>query len=225
MSIQTHPIIARGFLPRAALLTAVTSLCSLGLTDVWAAGERTFRVYPAKDYPARQGEKNVTAAVKPYVDEREVKQAFGKAKPLKYGFVPVLVVITNDSDDAYDLKDLKVRFVTSDREGLDPMSAEDLKYFQPNSQPKDRPRYIPPLPGLNKPRVKKGPLAKSSITEREFKAPVIAPHSSVSGFFYYGTGTQPDPIPGAAIYLSGIRNLRTGQELFYFEIPLDPYGR
>ena len=222
MSIETHPIIARGFLPRAALTLA----CLLGLATAWAADKAEFRVRAAADYPARQSEKKITAAVKPYLDEKEVKQAFGKAKPLKYGFVPVLVVINNDSDDAYDLKNLQVRFVMSDRQGIDPMSAEDLKYFHPDgSQPRDRPRYIPPVPGLNKPKVKKGPLAKTSISDREFKAPVLAPHSTVSGFFYYATGTQPDPIPGAAMYLSGIRNLRTGQDLFYFEIPLDAYAK
>ena len=221
MSIQTHPIIARGFLARAVAVAGLLSLAS-----AWAADKAGFRVRAVTDYPARQGEKKLTAAVKPFVDETEVKQAFGKAKPLKYGIVPVLVVINNDSDDAYDLKNLKVRFVMSDREGIDPMTAEDLKYFQPDgSQPRERPRYLPPLPGLNKPKVKKGPLAKTSISDREFKAPVIAPHSTVSGFFYYATGTQPDPIPGAAIYLSGIRNLKTGQDLFYFEIPLDPYAK
>ena len=201
----------------------LTVVCALGAGTFQVAAEDSFRVLPVKDYPAWQSEKSVLAAVKPFVDEKEVKQAFGKAKPLKFGFVPVLVVITNDSDDAYALKDLKVRFVTSDREGLDPISAEDLKYFQPSSKPKERPRYIPQLPGLNRPKLKKGPLAKPEIETREFKAPVLAPHSTVSGFFYYATGTEPDPLPGAAIYLSGIRNLKTGQDLFYFEIPLDAY--
>ena len=221
MSIEIHPIIARGFVPRAAPAAA----CLLMLATTWAADKAEFRVRAANDYPARQSEKKVTAAVKPYLDEKEVKEAFGKAKPLKYGFVPVLVVINNDSDDAYDLKNLQVRFVMSDREGIDPMSAEDLKYFHPGKQVIERPRYIPPVPGLNRPKVKKGPLAKSSISNREFKAPVVAPHTTVSGFFYYATGTQPDPIPGAAIYMTGIRNLRTGQDLFYFEIPLNAYAR
>ena len=61
MSIQTHPIIARGFLARAV---AVASL--LSLASAWAADKAGFRVRAVTDYPARQGEKKLTAAVKPF---------------------------------------------------------------------------------------------------------------------------------------------------------------
>ncbi|MDA1312490.1 MAG: hypothetical protein O2968_04055 [Acidobacteria bacterium] len=189
------------------------------------AAADVFKVEPAGDYPARQNQGGVTVAVKPFQTDNEVATAFGKAKPLKYGFLPVLVVIDNDSDHSLSLEQLKVRFIASGRDGLEPTSGEDLTFYQPSTRPKERPRYIPSVPGLGRPKLKKGPLAKPEITGREFKAPVITPHSSASGFFYYDTGTHSDPVPGASIYISGIRNLNTGKELFYFEIPLTPYAK
>ena len=211
---------ARTLIHSAAGLAVAMLLCTAPL-----AAADVFQVKGADEYPARQKQGDFTVAVKPFQTDEEVEEAFGKAKPLKYGFLPVLVVIDNNSDHSLSLEQLMVRFITSDRDGLEPTSGEDLTYYQPSTRPKERPRYIPSVPGLGRPKLKKGPLAKPEITGREFKAPVIAPHTSASGFFYYDTGTQSDPIPGANIYISGIRNLNTGKELFYFEIPLAPYAK
>ncbi len=205
---------------RMRILVAVLGV----FAAAWAAAaEKPFTARAAGKYPAHQNQGDVAVAVWPYRGQKETREAFGKAKPYKYGVLPVLVVITNASDHALGLENLKVRFITSDRQGLEPVSAEDLAYFQPSTKPKELPRYIPRVPGIGRPRLKKGPLAKWEITERAFTAPVVPPQSSASGFFYYLTGRAPDPIPGSAIYLSGVRDLVSGQELFYFEISLDKY--
>jgi hypothetical protein len=186
-----------------------------------AAGDEGFQVKPAHEYASRQEQAQVIVAVKPYRGEEEQKAAFGKAQPYKYGFLPVLVVITNNSGHPLGLQNLKVRFIDSRGDGLEPISAEDLGYFNPKGhQPKDRPSYIPiPIGG---PKVKKGPLAKPEIAQREFQAPVVAPSATASGFFYYNAGTG--PLTGSAIYISGIRDMTTGKDLFYFEIPLDAHN-
>jgi hypothetical protein len=183
-----------------------------------AAGNEGFQVKPASEYSARQEQAGVTVAVKAYRGSEEQKEALGKAEPYKYGFLPVLVVITNNSDHPLGLQNLKVRFIDSRGEGLEPISGENLTYFNPKGhQPKDRPPYIPvPIGG---PKVKKGPLAKPEITQREFHAPVVAPNSTASGFFYYRTGTG--PLTGTTMYISGIRDMSAGSDLFYFEIPLE----
>ena len=212
-------------MPRTPIHGVLGAALALLLCAGPLAAADLFKVKPAGEYPARQDQGDVTVAVKPFQTDNEVEEAFGKAKPLKYGFLPVLVVIDNDSDHSLNLERLEVRFITSRGDGLEPTSGEDLTFYQPSTRPKERPRYIPSVPGLGRPKLKKGPLAQPEITGREFKAPVIGPRSSASGFFYYETGTGSDPIPGANIYISGIRNLNTGKELFYFEIPLTPYAK
>jgi hypothetical protein len=186
-----------------------------------AAENAPFRTLPAAEYRAHQKQHEFTVAVKPYHREADMREAFGKVKPFKFGVLPVLVVITNDSDHALGLDGLKIRFVESGRDGLEPVSGEDLAYVNASSKPKERPRYIPRIPGIGSPKVKKGPLAAEIITQREFVAPVVLPHSSASGFFYYLTGSDPDPVPGSTMYITGITNLSTKEELFFFEIPLD----
>ena len=47
----------------------------------------------------------------------------------------------------------------------------------------------------------------------------MLPGETVSGFFYFDIGTGHDPLAGA-IYVAGLNNMSTGQDLFYFEIPL-----
>ena len=104
---------------------------------------------------------------------------------------------------------------------LEPTTGDNLQFFNPKgAQPREKPRYIPNLPGLNRPKAKKGPLAKPEIVDRQFKAPVVAPGETVSGFFYYFVGTDRDPLVGSTIYMSGLKNMQTNQDLFYFEIPL-----
>lgn len=197
----------RGFLIALPLLVAS------GLT----AADEGFQAKPAQEYAAKQEQAGVTVAVQPYRGEQEQKDAFGKAEPYKFGFLPVLVVITNEGDAPLGLEGLKVRLIDGRREGLEPTPGEDLAFFNPKGhKPKDRPSYIPiPIGG---PKVKKGPLAKPEITQREFQAPVVAPNTTASGFFYYNVGTG--SLDGASMYISGIRNMATGSELFYFEIPL-----
>ena len=202
---------------------ALITVISVVLVAVVAWPKESFSIRAAGKYPAKQTQADVTVAVKPYRVEKDVKAAFGKAKPYKYGVLPVLVVITNRSDHTLDLGDLKVRFITADRDGLEPISPEDLAYLKLNTKPKARPPYLPPIPGVWRGGVKKGPLAKPEFDLRAFKAPIVPPESTVGGFFYYLTGNLPDPVPGSAIYLSGVKDLYTGRELFYFEISLDPY--
>ena len=199
------------------------AVISVMFVAVIALPKESFTTRAADKYPAKQAQADVVVAVKPYRVEKDVKAAFGKGKPYKYGVLPVLAVITNRSDHALGLKDLKVRFITADREGLEPIPPEELAYLKLDTKPKDRPPYLPPVPGVWRPGVKKGPLAKPEFDQRAFKAPVVPPKSSVSGFFYYLTGNFPDPVPGSAFYLSGVKDLNTGKELFYFEISLNPY--
>ena len=185
------------------------------------AAEAGFKAKTADRYPGKQSQGNLTVAVKPFYSEKDQKNAFGKTRPYKHGVMPLLLVLTNAGLHPYDLKNLKVRFITGGREGLEPVSGEELAYFNPNGH-QPRRRNIPGLPGLGRTRVRKGPLARFEITDREFRAPVLTPESTASGFFYYWTGAD-DPLAGAAAYISGIVDLATGRELFYFEIPLERY--
>ena len=186
------------------------------------AADEMFKPQTADRYPAKQSQAGVTVAVRAYHEpEERQKAAFDDADPWKYGVLPVLVVITNEGEAPISLQNLQARFVQGRGEGLEPTTGDDLQYFNPKgAQPREKPKYIPNIPGVSRPKVKKGPLAKPEIVDRQFKAPVVAPGETASGFFYYFVGTDRDPLASSTIYMSGLKNMQTNQDLFYFEIPL-----
>ncbi|MBV8832407.1 MAG: hypothetical protein JO108_24665 [Acidobacteriaceae bacterium] len=76
-----------------------------------------------------------------------------------------------------------------------------------------RPNTIPTPVPLPK---KKNPLSSPEIVTRAFAAKMLPPGDSASGFFYF----EAKPEKGDKLYLNGMREARTGQEMLYFEFPL-----
>ena len=186
----------------------------------WVAlpAEKPFRPRTADRYPTKQRQGDLIVAVKPFVSEKDQKTAFGKVRPYQYGVTPLLVVMSNTGKNTYSLEKLKVRLITSDREGLEPIRGEELATINPRGHQPTR-RTIPGVPGLSRTRVKKGPLDRPEIVQSEFLAPIITPKSTASGFLYFWTGTEGD-LAGASAYISGVYDITNGRDLFYFEIPL-----
>lgn len=180
--------------------------------------EPHFTPGPASSYPTRQTSEKVTIAAVPYTNEEQVRLAFGKVDPNKYGILPVLVVIQNDTGQALRLDAMRVEYVTADRAHMDATPAKDVPYLRGAHEPKMTPS---PIPGAGS-RVKhaKIPLANAGLDVRAFSAKMLPPGDTASGFFYFQTGNRRD----ARAYLSGIKEAASGKELLYFEIPLSQDG-
>jgi len=181
--------------------------------------ESRFAPGPASSYATRQTIDKVTIAAIPYTTEEHVHSAFGKLDPNKYGILPVLIVIHNESDQALRLDNLKLEYITPSRTHIDPTPAKDVPYVSGNIK---QPRIEnSPLP-TGSPRVsrKKNPLAGGQIDVRAFSARMLPPGEQASGFFYFQTLNR----FGSKLYLTGIREAASGKELFYFEIPLSYDG-
>lgn len=175
-----------------------------------AKDEKRFQAGPAAQY-AHQSSERVTVGAKPYDSEDLTAEAFGKKTDLlKYGVLPVLVVIENKRSQALDLRNLEVNLVGSDGRHVSIVNPEDIPFLgahgkQPN---------VSPLP-VHLPR-KKNPLNSPEIVTRAFSARMLPPGDSASGFFYF----EAKPETGDRLYLSGLRDARTGAEVMYFEFPL-----
>ena len=192
-------------------------LVTLALASVSLAAE-PFRAKTADKYPAKQKQGDLIVAVKAFVSEKEQRSAFGNVRPYKHGVAPLLLVVSNAGKSTYSLENLRVRLLTGDREGLEPISGEDLASFNPKGHQPTR-RTIPGVPGLSRTRVKKGPLDREEITQNEFLAPIVTPKSTASGFLYFWVGTD-QPLAKASAYITGVYDITSGREMFYFEIPL-----
>ncbi|MCC6858136.1 MAG: hypothetical protein IT158_06240 [Bryobacterales bacterium] len=191
-----------------ALLLAGAALCAAADKE-----KSVFQPGPAASYPAHLTVSNVTIAAAPFETDEQARPAFGKNNPYKYGILPVLIVIQNDSNETLNLEGMKVEFVGPDRVHLDAIPADEVRYVSGGNKPGV---MSGPLPTGPKIRRRKNPLDSWEIEGRAFSARMLPPKQSASGFFYFQTGIRSN----SQVYVTGLREARTSKELFFFEIPL-----
>jgi hypothetical protein len=168
--------------------------------------------------PGVQTTSGLTLGAQAYDTEAMTKPAFGKLNPNRYGVLPVLLMIRNNTQKTVNVTGLRATYVDLDRNKIEATPAGEVKY----ANAPDRPRLDPgPIPPMTKPRVKKNPLAATEIDERGFAARMLPPGESAYGFLYFQTSHR----SGAKLFIDGLTDAATGQEFFYFELPLTEASR
>lgn len=175
---------------------------------------------PADSYPAHDTHPNehVTVAVDPY-DTGDKADIFS-VHYNEEGLLPVFLVITNDGDQPIALNNMKAAWVTVDRTKIAPDTSDDIyrRLAHPSAS-----ATRSPLPF---PRKKvKGSVSSKTLEEMQnsmFGAKAVEPHSTQAGFLFFDVSEISTPLAGAHFYLTGVRD-GAGNELLYFEIPLEKY--
>jgi len=200
---------------------AITGKLSMVLLSIAmaSAGEKektAFQAGPVESYPSRQTLDKVTVAAAAFRSDAETAPAFGKLNLNRYGILPILVVIRNDSGKTLALDRMKLEFITADRDHIEPTPPSEIRYLRGADRP--NPVGGPPVPGLpTRISRKKNPLDAWEIEGRAFTARMLPSNETANGFFYFRTFYS----SGSMLYLRGVREAASGKELFYFEIPLD----
>jgi len=191
----------------------ILSIASILLvTTLVAESDKPFQAGPASGY-AHQSAQKVTVGAKPFDNQELTTEAFGKKTDLlKYGVLPVLVVIENKRSIALDLRNLEVSLVAADGRHAESVNPEDIPFLAAHAK---RPT-VTPYPPIPHPK-KKNPLNSPEIVMRAFAAKIVPPGDSASGFFYF----EATPESGDKLYLNGLYDVRTQEEIMYFEFPLD----
>ena len=178
------------------------------------------KAQPAFSFPAHahHSTENVTVAVDPY--NTPAKEGIFVVKYREHELLPILLIVTNDSDQPLQLADMKAELVTSDRTKLTPDNQDDIvrRISHPNASGT---RYPVPFPTK---KAKGGVSSKEmdEIQSAQFRAKAVEPRSSQIGFLFFDVSDISNPLAGARFYLTGVRN-SSGNDLMYFEIPLDNY--
>ncbi len=159
--------------------------------------------------PNHQTVSQVIAGASAFETEEQARTAFGKVNPYRWGALPVLVVIRNDGKTAVSLERIRAEYIGPDHQRISDTPAGELRYLQHMK--------VPNSTGVPKMKPAKQPLSAWEIEGRAFAARILPPGASASGFFYFQTGHR----SGSSLVLSGLRNAQTGEELFYFELPLE----
>lgn len=197
-------------------ILVLVALCVAGVGLLAAKDFAKPAAQPAKTYPLHDehtGER-ATAAVEAY-DSPEKAQIFN-VKWNEEGFLPIFLVVTNDSDQPILLSGMQAQLITGHREKI-PAASNDELYRRLAHVNASGPKY--PLPF---PRTKvKGAVGKKALEEMDaaqFSAKAVEPHSTQSGFVFFDVTGISAPLDGARFYLTGLRDAK-GAEFLYFEIP------
>jgi len=214
---------SRKLRPRAPLLAALCAF--VPVCCLYAIAAKDFSMpaaQPAHTYPAHDDHptEKVAIAVDPY--DVEDKASIFSVNYRNNGYLPVFFVITNNGDQPVSLVGMKAQLNTKDRSKLFPSTMDDLLRRLSHPTRNDRQNTLPiPLP---KKEVKGGVSRKTwdEIEQAQFGAKAVEPHSTASGFLFFDIAGIANPLPGASFYLMGVRDAN-GNELMYFEIPLEKY--
>jgi hypothetical protein len=197
----------------AALLVTVTALA---MTDAPAIQDAT--KYPAVDVHAKE---QVAIAADPY-ETREKCKLF-KIDFLKYDFLPVRIIVTNQGDRPISLNDARIYFIDASGNRVEAAEPEDVER---RISAKDRQgRQLPPIGPIKLHTNGKDSDDKieAEFNTFEYAALAVEPHTTRAGFLFYDMqGLSDTPLKGAKLELRELKNA-DGSELWTFEVPFDKY--
>src|SRR5712692_4769501 len=196
-----------------AVIALVPVLC-LAAKDFVMPAAQPARTYPAHDEHPMEA---VAVAVDPY--DMADKASIFSIHYAEVGMLPVFLVVTNDAGQAVSLIGMKAELVAVNRTKISPATEEDI--FRRLSRPSAS-TTPNPLPW---PRKVKGGLSKQAreeIQNAQFGARALEPHSTQAGFVFFDVSGISPPLAAARFYLTGVHDAK-GNELMYFEVPLEKY--
>lgn len=198
----------------------VLSLCIAGLVPAALAGKNFVKPtaksainYPAHDF---HRDEQVAIAADPY-DTPDKAKIFS-TNFSGYGLLPVFFVVTNDGDQPVSIANMKITLLTANHSKLTPIDTDDLYRRLSNPRMNTRPSPLP-LPSKVKGAGKK---EMDEVAASQFAARAVEPHTTQSGFMFFDVGGIGSPLQGANIDVTGVTDAK-GNELMYFEIPVDKY--
>ena len=178
---------------------------------------------PAAQYPAHDTHEQITIAADPG-DTKETAP-HTRLDYLGHGFLPIRIIVTNDSSQPLSLDDARILFISANDLTENAASNEELDraIFQLKNV---KGKQIP-LPGPLPPITKKPKPVDNQIrlddNDFGFKSSTIAPHSTAAGWLYYDMHDVDQPVlKNATVEIRKVRWLGTNKPLDTFQIPLQP---
>lgn len=195
-------------------------LCAALFVPAALAGKNFIKpaAKPAINYPAHDfhRDEQVAIAADPY-DNPEKAKIFS-VNFAGNGLLPIFFVVTNDGDQPVSIARMQITLLTANHSKLTPVDNDDLYRRISNPRMNTRPSPLP-LPSKVKGAGKK---EMDEVAAAEFAARAVEPHTTQSGFMFFDVGGIDSPLRGANIDVTGVTDAK-GNELMYFEIPVDKY--
>src|SRR5271165_6951493 len=209
-------------LSRSRVLFVIVLLIAFSSVVLWAAKEFVPpKVANANTYPSKDAHPNEKVTVAVDVYNTAPKDDIFITHYNQEGILPILLIITNDSDQPISLKSMGAEVVTAGRAKLGALDVEDVFRRVAHIQGSSNPQTVGPITFPRGMKNKKAQQQLDEITSAHFAADLVEPHATRSGFLFFDVENVKQPVAGAHLYLTGVSDMR-GNELMYFEIPLIP---
>ncbi len=199
--------------------------CSFSLHSAYAKDKprKPIPAAPATEYALHDTHDGITVAAEP--GDLPETRPNTRLDYFHHGFMPIRVIVTNNSDQPLSLDDARILFVAADNYTRNAATDDDLerrlfskKYAEGTKVPLPAP--LPSItihhPGIDK-------LILEDDTDFGFPTTTVAPHQTVAGYLFYDTKEVDEPVlDHATLELRKLRWASTNKELMAFEIPLKP---
>ena len=212
-----------GCKPRARWVLFAGILLASAPIHTHAADKKTAPpAKPADSYPASDAHPNehVTIAADPCDDPKLC--SFFRLPYIQHGLLPIRVIVTNDGDQALQLDEARMQFISANNDKIPAATEDDInrRIFTMHSAQGTK---IPLTPiTIHHPPVDK--KISQDDDDFGFKGTVVNPHSTLAGYLFYDIQDLDDPaLRHAELYIKMIRTLDGAHELFAFSIPLDKW--
>lgn len=142
-----------------------------------------------------------------------------------HGYMPIRVIVTNNSDQAISLDDARILFIASDNYTENAATDDDLqrRLFSRKSAAGTKIPMPGPIPSIT---IHHKPVDKQILADGDdfgFKSTTVEPHATAAGYLYYDTRSIDDPVlEHATLEVRKVRFASTNKALDSFEISLKP---
>ena len=180
---------------------------------------------PAAQYPLHEThvEEKVTVAAEP--GDTDATAPHTRLDYGHHGFLPMRVIITNDSDEPLDLDEARIRFISADNVIVPAATEEELqrRMFSQKSVAGTKIPMPSPIPSIT---IHHKPVDKQILADEDdfgFKSTTVAAHSTAAGYLYYDTREIDEPVlVHAMLEVRKAVFASSKKVLFPFNIPLKP---
>ena len=184
------------------------------------AADKIAPALPAAQYPAHAAQAGITIAADPY--DRLPKENVFRVDYLHYDFIPIRIVITNDTAQPISLDNARILLLPRESGKINAGEPGDVER---RVEPRNRTGTTIPVGPLKIHRQGKAADSKveADFSEHEYSALAVEPHTTRAGFLFYDVeGLGQHPLVGAKLVFRQVKT-SDGKEMFAFEIPLDDY--
>ena len=175
--------------------------------------------YPAVDVHAAD---QVSVAADPF--DTPEKGSFFSIDYLKYGFLPIRVIVTNNSNTPISLADARIYFFTGYGDKVLAAEPEDIERRADTIANPTSPGVVlpAPFPHIHSRSHDKDKQIQSDFDTFGFQTLAVEAHTTRAGFLFYNIQGISNPLQGAKLEVRELRDA-SGKGLFAFEVPFDKY--